>query len=628
MQRNWDIYKAEVERLYIDEGKPMREVRRILNRRHGLTASVLTYRLTFDEWASQKYKKKRRPSADEGFVEDPPIARIGSSSTNSESLSTPSYQAGNVQHFCQEIAIPSSPLDASDVHAFIQGHPAAPFHAFEILLTKWQRGGEYLKVLTLLLEKPEYCKWIPRPASDGRPLLFKLIGGHVPHEEQLCVGKLLLEAHLSNLDTAMPHDAQWLTAWIAACHCTEWDEANETLYRGNRVATLAGDNFLNCARAVIAEQFLRRYIQNFRSLKMQSGWLNESELLEAESCRQKYLIILEECRYADLTLRPEFYRDSLEIIEAQYPFADNRHQPRSVDLADECRHKYLQLISDSGSTVACNKDVEDGVPDLEANNSVGASIQDSSSSARYSDSPGVRQSIETVESPTTRSETWTMNSARESERSSIQLLSQDVVAQECGLPMPCAFLNTLISKWRSLKGFRTYVHGLLQEERSDISIFDSRVQCARNLFDIIHEHVPNNEQNSLTKAILVAFSTANLDLCRHPPTLVWWLTLFSASSWDEFQRKLEPEKIDEHLRPLMSPAAVQLVLNTTTLLVGERLLSGLKDEMVANPYWRATGDDMARYRDSFKQYMDILGEFRKKSLIVDQSWVSHALNAM
>jgi hypothetical protein len=205
----------------------------------------------------------------------------------------------------------------------------------------------------------------------------------------------------------------------------------------------------------------------------------------------------------------------------------------------------------------------------------------------------------------------------------LQTYQVAVVQSNTPSEIPSA-LKILLGKWRSLKGFRTYAQSLLVRDGSGISIFEPS-NSDNNLFDMIIGHLSSNELISFTQALLIAFSTINLDLCYLPYTLTWWISMYTSSSWPEFQKKLEPKIVDMHLGRLMSPSAIQLVSKVTVLLVGERLLSELNAEIAKHPSRNDTIENMPNQR-LCRQYMAILEEFRARDLKVDLTWRSHALN--
>jgi len=194
-------------------------------------------------------------------------------------------------------------------------------------------------------------------------------------------------------------------------------------------------------------------------------------------------------------------------------------------------------------------------------------------------------------------------------------------------------LNILMDKWKSLKGFTSFVHSILEGDTGGIFIFDHPSDDSGNVFDLIHKYIDSAEQSSITKAILVACSTINLDLCWRPWNLTWWLSLFTATEWPDFQRRIDPKAVQKRLEAEISPEGMTLVTNATVLLVGERFLTDLKATMLVmhpNHGSNTRGDEAtrAKYREMSNQYLSILMEFRQRGLNVDQSWLSYALNTM
>ncbi|KAH6672379.1 Clr5 domain-containing protein, partial [Halenospora varia] len=318
MPKDWASHKAEVEQLYIEQGRTLKEVRDILKDRHGFSASVRAYRMRIDDWDLRKYRSRKERSGSSTYSTTSP--GLTGSSTSPQSMksqgqsSAMEMDGGDNMHF-GPFSIPTAPMKSEDIFTLVQGL-SANIYLVEILLTKWQRGGEYLDTLSAYLQRLDTCEGLIRTANDGKPTLFKLVEQHVPINEQFAVGKLILEKQFSIHRKPDADDAQWLKVWTIACGCTEWEEAKETLNESGRVEWLAGSLFLGCAQVVIAEQLLRRYIKHFRGLKDPDGRYSKTALPKAEACRKRYLDILDDLKsIGDTPLRPLFYKHSLEVIE-------------------------------------------------------------------------------------------------------------------------------------------------------------------------------------------------------------------------------------------------------------------------------------------------------------------------
>jgi hypothetical protein len=62
MTKPWKDHKANILRLYIDEGRTLANVRTIMERDYGFDASIRSYRQHFDDWNVGKYNCRRRQS--------------------------------------------------------------------------------------------------------------------------------------------------------------------------------------------------------------------------------------------------------------------------------------------------------------------------------------------------------------------------------------------------------------------------------------------------------------------------------------------------------------------------------------------------------------------------------------
>lgn len=185
-------------------------------------------------------------------------------------------------------------------------------------------------------------------------------------------------------------------------------------------------------------------------------------------------------------------------------------------------------------------------------------------------------------------------------------------------------VKTLLSKWRDLKGFKSYAHSLLIQDGAGISIFEPTA-VSDNLFDIICSDVREIEHMSFIQTLLTAFATVN---CGLPRILKWWISLYNSSSWQDFEHELDPKAVEMRLAKTMSPSAIKLVLDGTILLVGERFLINLNAEVVKHQRKSSTSDptEYMENRRLSNQYMAILAKFQERKLEVDLIWSSLALN--
>jgi len=63
MTKKWDRYKPQIISLYKVQNRPLREVKRIMEKDYGFSASTRAYRTRFDKWKVAKYNCQRRRSS-------------------------------------------------------------------------------------------------------------------------------------------------------------------------------------------------------------------------------------------------------------------------------------------------------------------------------------------------------------------------------------------------------------------------------------------------------------------------------------------------------------------------------------------------------------------------------------
>lgn len=583
MPKNWLFHKAEIRQLYIDEGKTLEQVRGILKARHGFTASIRAYRMRVDEWAFRKYKTK-----DLALCESTPMegASLPSIPEKINSVEPSSSVLGTDPDFRANEQVPLESTTDSEVLSFTND-PPADCGRIEALLYEWQASGSRLKALATILQSAQPQNVIC--TVDRKPLLFQLIEENVEPQERHKVGVTILRYDMSVCQTADYPDAQWLAAWHSACTACNWDDARDSLYENDFIARTAGAMFLDCARIVIAEHFLRMIMEQLNSFEAHGTSSASSHSEEEVDYKQNYLDILAEFPHSEHNLDSSFYKLAVELIEdGSEPTTDGRSPLRS-DLADEYRRKYLESECLEGGAEDCG-DRQNRLH------------REGSRESRTYDKSLTPGTLDNRVSP----------------------VGGATPVHFHLKPEALTISETLLSKWRSLRGFRRYTHDLLVADGSDISIFELS-PTDMNLFDILLHEVPESEVMLLTKAILGAFSSINLDLCYRPLTLAWWISLYTSRSWSGFLAELERETIDAYLGVIMSSAAVRLVINATVLLVGERFLVSLNAQIARHP----SRDDTVNYMPNHElsqQYMTILKEFQARKLGVDLRWRSLALN--
>ncbi|CAL3970171.1 unnamed protein product [Diplocarpon coronariae] len=596
MPKDWRSYRAETERLYAKEKRPLEEARHVFREKCGSSASMRAYQMRIDDWGLKTDQTYR-------------------ASHHSRSWSSGVISAGKISPRLTSSAgtgrtgggLSTSPeIDEAEQLSRLKQGPFEVLSAFELLQSRWHPGPEST---LLCFQHPDYQKWSKRSNPDHGPILFKLIEALVPPNEQLELNKSFLKTDLTHhSDPNYPYNA-WRYAWrtVLRCenligqpdddedgeisYCTEdWDHAKETLREYEVISQVAGETFLDSALVVVAERRLTACSEN------QHRWN-----------RRKYLNMLKDFRYMNVDVDPSFYKNSLRIIELEKEESCEESKQKWSDLADEFRQKYLRLIN-------CGVQIERGIskPTLLYHNDSGGAADPAT--AHYP-------------SPSTT------NHERNSEPP--DPLSPEPALPSTPIPIPgvgagtLTVFNTLVAKWKTLDSFTEYAHSLLAADGSSISLFLPAPSCC-NIFMQISALLPATEQFALTSALLLAISSL-------PPTvsspsawfLHWWRSVSSSPSWPVFLARLDIPRTTAHLETLMGPLAAKLFLDAAVLLVGEVLMLQIKDLLGKA---RKTRDESEEARKRCKSwegdYMDILRELYAREVRVDQTWTVYLMNVI
>lgn len=312
--------------------------------------------MKFDEWGLRKYKLNNRlQSSTRRPRKCPQLPRLTTPPSSSESCPPPAASLSpEVQlKFGPNITIPARPLELLDLLPFVEGEFADEY-ALEVLITKWQEGGEYMECARSFLRDPvrylgsRGIDYIPR---TGRAL-FSLIYDCVPPAEQFPLTKALLEADLAleyEIYPSNPHNDSWIQSWRSAAVAQTWDNAKRTLY-GMFSAQFPGKGeaqmFLDSALVVIAERLLKKYMDKLEGFRVRPEPLSRSDTSNAGYCR-RYLAILKDFNLTDRGLSPSWYKYSLQIIDWNSEIANKAQesQCKCAEFSAENYQKYRKLIS-------------------------------------------------------------------------------------------------------------------------------------------------------------------------------------------------------------------------------------------------------------------------------------------
>ncbi len=452
------------------------------------------YRMKIEDWGLRKYKSSRVEKRSQR------LSRISSTTTKQTERFEDSSSGGDIKIPDLKL-IPESQMQSLESQVKTPGRISFNLiEAFDMLLTKWQTGVEYR---ASFLQHPDYPVWQKLSTSNHGPILFRLIEKLVPPEEQFNMAKSFLEDDLiAQNQTNYPY-LKWRDAWTELLDSTDWEDAKEPLYKEGVISEVAGDSFRDYALVVIAERQLRDCQDRLKHWRKLNRPLNpESEVECAASCRRKYLDILKDFRHTNTDVGASFYKYSLEIIEWDQLESGQHAQSRSHDVADEYRHKYLKLINHyqiNGN--AANQNVS------------------SSGNLNTATLNTTKVMANTFEWPPAGS--WLPENP----------------------PNTREAFNILMSKWKSLSGFNEYAHSIITKDGWAVFIFEAPFAGSENLFSVISQSVPQNEQISLVKALLVAFSSVSLNEHFSPWSISWWCSVYTSPSWETFLIRLDEERI-------------------------------------------------------------------------------------
>ncbi|CZT11392.1 uncharacterized protein RCO7_03886 [Rhynchosporium graminicola] len=598
MPKDWKYHKAEVERLYTQEGKPLQEVRDILREEHGFNASLRAYQLRIDTWGlSQKNSLIRKPLR---VSSEPPAKPDTIQLTSTIHRESP----GSGQDL----------VPARQVEPLRDGRSSFDVVcAFETLLSRWQPKREST---LLCFQHPDFSEWVENSNSNHGPILFKLIEALVPKEEQFMLNKAFLEADLlSHSDPDYPFPA-WRYAWKMVLRCDDseeenyecgtdycskdWERAKELLEEDEFISQVAGQAFLDCALVVLAERRLT-------ICKMDPHHSN----------RRKYLYILKDFRYSGVDVDPIFYKHSLQMIEVDDHKTSHESLRKRAELADEYRHRYLQLINRYAllkkrishvASVTAN-----GIGPLRRNSS------DSTDGNQVSLSEIV--AAEQYPSPDTAITASMSNGLPSSPEGG-------VTVSDSTMPTTREVFDLLFNKWKTLNDFTEYAHSVITSDGWTISIFEPCPVGGDNLFDIIDTEVPEPERVPFITALLVAFSSVNITPLYSPWFIHWWTSVYASPNWDRFLLRLDLPRTKSQLERIMSPEAAKTFVDSAFLLVGERILLGIKTKLVAARRREMNEAQQDTFQKLHKQYTGILREFHARGMKVDQTWTYYLMNIL
>ena len=239
--------------------------------------------------------------------------------------------------------IPKSPMKVSKLMALIPSHSK---YTGEILLVKWQGGGEYLRALLLLMDDVGSANWLWTPTvldNRGENLLMLIQRKTLPYEQEALIKAFLHESLIS----LSPRSSPWTINWVAACKATNWRDAKRLLLKNNAILDEAGENALRCALVIIAEYLLRTHQNRLEELRRSREPLTDEDLLKAADSRKEYMKIMKYFRGAGFDVDQSWYKYALIVTEwnETITYASHDAVRKRLDAVVEKEQKYRQLTA-------------------------------------------------------------------------------------------------------------------------------------------------------------------------------------------------------------------------------------------------------------------------------------------
>ncbi|KAH7381992.1 hypothetical protein BKA64DRAFT_684716, partial [Cadophora sp. MPI-SDFR-AT-0126] len=637
MPKNWSHHEAEIRRLYMEEGKPLKQVRHLMIAEHRFEASIRAYRMKLDEWGLKKnYLSKDRRTG----KHSPNESDISKISVLSESLSKNdgacSTTVSNVDPRAQSlfnslfgIDIPDGPHDPVELLSRVP--KVAGSYGLDILLITWQSDSGYLEAAQrYLLDKHRFFSIDFDTHAGGN--FFQLIEEKVSVNEQLPLARACLEADLERRFTgSLRMDPK--AFWATACNAQKWNDSKRILYQGCCESPKPwGKLFLECAMIVIAEFHLKGHKDRFEKFSVSMDSLDVAEFGVVKTKLKDYIAILSDFNDTRLDVDPLWYKYLIQIAKWNETIATREEAELRKRLkdAEEYRDMYARLhdlYPTRGESIETQVDSLICMAKSEAKAIL--NWRDASllcvgiEAARYPLHPD-----EGIDDDGSSSPLQSTSSSRDVTRQEIELRRVRLLGG------PEIALGHLERSWRSGVSITDDIDTLLEDKSCQISVFDPSPSCAKNLFELIHQLIPINDRIPFISNILCdlkRFADTHYDC--EMPNLAWWCLLYSSTTWQGFQETLglQPAGLNE----IMSPGGLQLVLTCTTLLVGKSILKELRSaieyghalksgEHVGGNYspvflrYYQSGFRNSKYDEFRREYIYILQAFQDRQLEIDQ----------
>ncbi|KAL5327859.1 hypothetical protein ACEPPN_005565 [Leptodophora sp. 'Broadleaf-Isolate-01'] len=634
MPKNWSDHEAEIRRLYIDDGRTLKDVRDIMSAKFDFNASeyrIRAYRMRFDDlgWKKNKSGKTRRDQKNtsrnlraETVSSTPepmePVFPLEETSKDPQSsVSDIDPVTRQLFQSAFDITIPTGSKDVAEILSLIEGVP--PAAGLQVLLLKWQSGGAYLKASQKYILENHH-----RDDANGEFLkflggtIFKLIEPKVDIDEQYPLAKTYLEADLDSRKlrgtrgepaNADPTDTSETEFLKMVSESSSWSEAQRTLYAVEERIPHSKLLFV-CSLVVVAEIFLKRYKDQLDSLRRYQFYdINLQGPMRDNfvQLRRSYFDVLKSFEDSSMDVDLSFYKYAVKIahwdqvlfsVEADdllerlkeandsregAPESQRLHTPVNTSISlqmDDADHIFRTVPPLLPQDVQITDDPGGMTPTDEIGQSQTMHEPmpiDSSSSTLLHYYLKTFQELESqgiLANPNCKSINLPLKSHPGRPRTS-ESDGTNISSVQAGTKTEFEAMRRIYKLWKSKSTIVPLVHRLLEMDGFETSFFCPPPEGIENMFDLIDQNIPQVDKLHFTDELLQACVCFLEDRFRFKsPSFKWWLSLYSPDSSEDLQNALELQPI--HLEKVMSAGGIKLLLKCSTMAAARGLLQELQ----------------------------------------------------
>jgi hypothetical protein len=326
-----------------------------------LRPRIRAYRMKLDEWKLWKNNSKtERRRAKTTIRHQSRNIEVSRPKANALTSTVTAIQSPVVVAVtpvdCLEIygvLVPMGPLDISELLPLLSSLNDSPEMGLEIMLTKWNSNGSYLKAALKYL-------WYQRSSfhiyfrTRQKKTLFHLMETNLPFHEGLCLARKCLEIDFKRAQRS-PEEIHWapgsflyptwMNDWREACASQSWGHINEWLNLTNSKLDSGNHLFTSAASLVLGEKLIQRNLEMLDNWRAQGDLAGGIETDFAKICLDESMDIL--TSYNDhvlLAVDISLYKRILQLSKV-FHAQDHIDQRRQLIRLVQYRKAFLELKS-------------------------------------------------------------------------------------------------------------------------------------------------------------------------------------------------------------------------------------------------------------------------------------------